>query len=66
MSSSLDRLWSDGNRKLVLTISGTLIRLSFEAVAIAGTGPFVGELVRIRRLGELARHASRAPGLLSP
>ena len=109
MSSFLDRLWSEGNRKLVLAVSGTLIlliagldwwtdkylalgllyllpiilsapflsrwvvvclglacaalaevfsglpgsfiRLSLEVAAIAGSGPFVGELVRSRRLG---------------
>jgi DNA-binding CsgD family transcriptional regulator/PAS domain-containing protein len=108
ISSFLDRFWSDGNRKLVLAVSGVLIlliavldwrtdrylalgvlylvpivlsapflprwivvfegllcavmaekfsglpasyiRLSLEAAAIAGTGPFVGELVRIRHL----------------
>jgi PAS domain S-box-containing protein len=109
MSNFPDRLWVEGNRNLVLTISGALIlliaaldwwthpylalgllylipivlaapflprsvivclgfacaalaevfsglpgsfiRLSLEVVAIAGTGPFIGELVRIRRLG---------------
>jgi DNA-binding CsgD family transcriptional regulator len=109
MSSFLDRLWTERNRRFILAISGALIlliavldwwtdrylalgllylvpiilsapflprwvvvclglactalaegfsylptsfiRLSFEAVAIAGTGPFVGELLRSRRLG---------------
>ncbi|HXN46026.1 MAG TPA: helix-turn-helix transcriptional regulator [Bryobacteraceae bacterium] len=124
MTTFLDRLWNEANRRLILAISGTsillialldwwthphlalgllylvpivlsapylprwvvvclgfscaalseafsylpppFIRLSFEVAVIAGTGPFVGELVRIRRLGVEAQARLKALVETSP